>query len=64
MSAHGTNTGYVLHYRNGEKPCPDCLAAHKAYQRKYAAARHKAIQQLTAAHLDEYRALIAEGMAS
>lgn len=64
MSAHGTNSGYVQHYRRGEEPCAECLTAHRTYQTAYSAARHRAIKRLVSAHAVEYRALIEEEMAS
>lgn len=29
---HGTNYGYQLHYRAGEKACPECRDAHRVYR--------------------------------
>jgi len=31
---HGTNSGYVTHHRRGEPPCPDCIDAHRQYERR------------------------------
>lgn len=30
----GTTSGYVSHYYHGEKPCPECRAANREYQRQ------------------------------
>ncbi|MDV2474208.1 hypothetical protein F8M49_29945 [Rhodococcus zopfii] len=32
----GTNSGYHIHRRNGQKACDDCRAAHTDYQRRTA----------------------------
>ena len=62
MNTCGTNSGYVQHYRDNEKPCSACRGAHKAYQKAYSAARHVAVQRLVAAHPDEYRAHLHEAL--
>lgn len=61
--SHGTNTGYVLHYKAKEIPCAACQHAHKVYQKRYAAARHAALLRLVAAHREEYQTSLAEALA-
>ena len=65
MSAqtHGTNSGYVQHYGRGEKPCAECLTAHRAYQKAYSAARHVAIKALVETHRDEYQRRLEDALA-
>ena len=31
---HGSNAGYLAHYRSDKQPCADCKAARSAYIRK------------------------------
>lgn len=37
--SHGTDAGYRAHVRRGEEACPECSAAHAAYQRERSARR-------------------------
>jgi hypothetical protein len=60
---HGSNSGYVVHYRRGEKPCDPCIEAHRAYQKAYSAARHVALQRLVASHRGEYDAQLQVALA-
>ncbi len=39
---HGTNAGWHAHKRHGEEPCPDCLEAHRRYDREGSRRRRQA----------------------
>jgi len=67
MADHGTNAGYRVHWRAGEKACDACAEAHRAYSRTqkptvreklYAKASGRALKDLARAHRVEYHELL------